>query len=87
VCAGHIGFEVLQDFRGHGYALDACRAVAPFVRTIYETVTITANPDNYASICTIERLGATFSDEVPVPPHDPAFQRGSRRKKRYQWTP
>ncbi|MGO8698819.1 MAG: GNAT family N-acetyltransferase [Limisphaerales bacterium] len=87
ICAGHIGFEVLKEFRGHSYALEACRAVAPFVRSIYRVVTITANPDNHASIRTIERLGATFSDEVPVPPHDPGFQRGARRKKRYKWTP
>jgi tagatose 1,6-diphosphate aldolase len=86
VCAGHIGFEVLQDFRGRGYALEACRALAPFVRSIYSVVTITANPDNSASIHTIEKLGATFFDEAPVPPHDPAFSAGARRKRRYQWS-
>src|SRR5690242_13754552 len=31
VCAGHIGFEVAESFRGHGDALQACRAVAAFV--------------------------------------------------------
>jgi len=87
VCAGHIGFEVLKEFRGRGYALEACRALAPFVRSLYQAVTITANPDNHASIRTIERLGAIFFDEVTVPPHDPGFQRGSQRKKRFKWTP
>jgi predicted acetyltransferase len=85
--AGHIGYQVLEPFRGHGYALEACRAVAPFVRQFYDAVTITCDPDNAASRRTIERLGALFLDEVPVPPHDPNYRRGSRRKRRYQWTP
>ena len=87
ICVGHIGYEIFEPFRGHGYALQACRAIAPFVRSIYECVTITCDPDNFASVRTIERLGANFTGEVPVPPHDPHYQSGSRRKKRYKWTP
>lgn len=87
VCAGHIGFEILEPFRGRGYALQACRAIAPFVRSIYDAVTITCDPDNRASMRTIERLGASLIDEVAVPPHDPHYQRGSRSKRRYRWTP
>ena len=87
VCAGHIGFAIREQFRGHGYALQACRAVAPFVRSIYESVTITCDPDNLASIRTIERLGARFIDEVPIPAHDPHYKRGSRSKRRYTWIP
>jgi len=87
VCAGHIGFEILESFRGHGYSLQACRAIAPFVRSVYDAVIITCDPDNQASRYTIERLGAGFTDEVTVPPHDPHFQRGSRTKRRYRWVP
>lgn len=87
VCAGHIGFEIREQYRGHGYALQACRAVAPFVRTVYDAVTITCDPDNLASRRTIERLGATFMDEVSVPEYDPHYKRGSRSKRRYRWTP
>ena len=87
VCAGHIGFEVLEGFRGHHYAFEACHAIAPFVRSVFDTVTITCDPDNGASIRTIERLGAAYVDEVAVPPHDPHYQRGSRSKRRYSWKP
>ena len=87
VCAGHIGFEILEAFRGHGYALHACRAMAPFIRSVYAAVTLTCDPDNFASRITIERLGAAFIDEIDVPPHDPHYQRGSRSKRRYRWTP
>jgi len=50
-------------------------------------VTITCDPDNWASRRTIERLGAELVDEVAVPADDPHYQRGSRTKKRYRWTP
>lgn len=85
LCAGHIGYEVLEPFRGCGYALKACRAIAPFVRTLFSTVIITSDPDNHASIRIIERLGACFLDETLVPPQDPHYQRGSRIKRRYRW--
>ncbi len=87
VCAGHIGFGIAEPFRGHGYALQACHAIAPFVRSVYEAVTITCDPGNFASRRTIEKLGAEFVDEVAVPRHDPHYQRGSRIKRRYRWTP
>ncbi|MGA2787396.1 MAG: GNAT family N-acetyltransferase [Verrucomicrobiota bacterium] len=87
LCAGHVGYEITATFRGHGFALQACRALAPFVRSFYKSVILTSNPDNSASIRTIEQLGAHFIDEVVVPPHDPHYQSGSRSKKRYQWTP
>ena len=86
-CAGHVGFEIVDRFRGRGYALQACRAIASLVRSVYGAATITCDPDNVASTRTVERLGACFVDEVPVPPHDPHYQRGSRIKRRYRWSP
>jgi len=87
VCAGHVGFEIAESFRGHGYALQACRAIAPFIRSIYPSVTITCDSDNAASRCTIERLGAEFIDEVVVPGPDPDEDPTPRIKRRYRWTP
>ena len=84
--AGHIGYQVLEPFRGHNYALQACCALAPFVRSLYPSVIITANPENYASLRTIEALRTTFLDEVVVPDHDPHFASGNRIKRRYRWT-
>lgn len=87
VCAGHVGFEIAEGFRGRGYASQACRALAPFIRSVCGVVTITCDPDNLASRRTIERVGAQFIDEVAVPTNDPHYQRGSRTKRRYRWTP
>ena len=85
IIVGHVGYEIAEVYRGHGYALQACRAFAPFVRTICPSVIITSDPENVASVRTIERLGAEFIEEVPVPPNDPQYARGSRRKRRYRW--
>jgi len=87
LCAGHIGYGVCEPFRGHAYAYQACRALAPFVRAVSPEVIITADPDNHASVRTIERLGAVFLDEMAVPEHDPHYAQGSRVKWRYRWSP
>jgi RimJ/RimL family protein N-acetyltransferase len=87
LCAGHIGYRIEERFRGHSYALQACHALAPFVRSIYKEVILTCDPDNQASIRTIERLGAMFVEEIAIPEHDPGYARGARRKRRYRWQP
>ena len=84
---GHIGFEIIQSFRGQGFARRACQALAPFVRSIYPEVILTCDPDNGASKKTIENLGATFIEKVEIPPQDPAYQSGARWKLRYRWKP
>jgi predicted acetyltransferase len=86
LCAGHIGFEILPQHRRHSYSLHACRALAPFIRKHYERVILTVDPDNVASTRTIEKLGARFVDEIEVPPDDPSYAGGARRKRRYEWT-
>jgi tagatose 1,6-diphosphate aldolase len=83
--AGHVGFEVKPMYHGHGYASKACRALVPLMNRYYDEVIFTADPDNLASIRTIEGLGACFLDEQPVPPTDPQHTRGSRIKRRYGW--
>lgn len=87
LCAGHVGFEIAPPYRGHRYALSACRALAPLARAIAAEHLITCDPDNLPSHRTIERLGAAFLDEVVVPENDPHYLRGSRTKLRFRWTP
>lgn len=85
LCAGHIGYQVEERFRGRHYAFQACCAIAPFVRSIYPAVILTCDPDNVASRKTIERLGARFLDEVPLAPADQIYHPGSCVKRRYEW--
>ena len=85
--AGHIGYEVLAPFRGRRFAYQACKAIAPLVRSIYPEVIITCDPDNIGSMRTIERLGAAFLDEVPVGKEEAGYDRKPGRKRRYLWKP
>lgn len=87
LAAGHIGFEIAERHRGHRYAANACLAAAAWVSEVSGEVVITVDPDNLPSVRTIERIGATFVDEVDVPKGDPHYLRGSLRKKRYRWIP
>jgi predicted acetyltransferase len=83
--AGHIGYAILPEHRGFSYAYHACLALAPFIRLHYDRVILTSNPENAPSIRIIEKLGASFINEVKVPVDDPAFVKGARRKRRYEW--
>lgn len=85
VIAGHIGYTILPRFRGNRYAYKACRALAPFAATLYETVIITCNPENVPSRRTIEKLRANYLGTVKVPTYDRAYQGGARVKRRYEW--
>lgn len=87
MAAGHVGFEILEKHRGNRYASKACLALAPWIATFNEPVLITTDPENLASIRTIQRIGGVFLDEVDVPEGDPHYLRGSHRKKRYLWEP
>jgi len=83
--AGHLGFAIDPEHRGSGHAFHACLALVPLMRHHYERVILTCDPENSASIRTIEKLGTYFIGEVTVPPDDPGYESGSRRKKRYMW--
>ncbi|MBL9139338.1 MAG: GNAT family N-acetyltransferase [Verrucomicrobiales bacterium] len=85
--AGHVGYEVYEEYRGHCLALRACRALAPFARMVAASHVITCDPDNAPSVRTIERLDVLFLGEVEVPPEDPQYATGSRCKRRYRWLP
>jgi predicted acetyltransferase len=87
VYAGHIGYEVLEPFRGNSFAYLACRALAPLVRMLYTEVIITCDPDNFGSMRTIEKLGAAFLEEVPVGAEEAGHPRKPGRKRRYAWKP
>jgi predicted acetyltransferase len=87
MCAGHIGYEVLPEYRGNLYSYHACKALTPFIKLHYDQVIMTVDPANLPSIRIIEKLGAKFINEIKVPADDPAYAGGARNKKRYEWKP
>jgi tagatose 1,6-diphosphate aldolase len=86
--AGHIGYEIEPQHRGHHYAARACAAVASIARHHgMHTVWITVEPDNIASRRTCERLGCHLVEIVDLPPDCDMYRAGERRKCRYRWEP
>ncbi len=54
----HIGYEVYEPYRGQRYAARSCRPLLPFARKLsINPVVITYDPQNLASVKTIESLG------------------------------
>ena len=64
-----IGFAVLPDFCGKGYAGEAAEAVVAYARDDLGLGVLTAivSPDNVASIGLIEKLGLTFESMITMP--------------------
>jgi predicted acetyltransferase len=83
--AGHIGYAVEPEHRGHHYAERACRLILPLAKAHgLDTIWITCNPDNMPSRRTCERLGAEMVEIVPLPEGDDQYQAGDREKCRYR---
>ena len=87
MCAGHVGYGILENYRGNHYSYHACKALGPFIKQHYEHVILTADPSNQPSLRTFEKLGARFINETKVTSKDPAYMNGARLKRRYEWKP
>lgn len=67
---GHIGYEVDEEYRGHGFSYQAAKLVLRVAKEYgMEFLNLVCDEDNIASYRTIERLGAV-PVEVAVPPKD-----------------
>jgi tagatose 1,6-diphosphate aldolase len=83
--AGHLGYGVAAEFRGHRYAARGCRLLLPLARAHgIHPLWITCNPDNWASRRTCELAGATLVEIVDLPEHSDMYKRGERQKCRYR---
>ncbi len=70
-----IGFAVLPDYCGQGYAGEAAAAVVAYARDDLGLGALTAivSPGNAASIRLIEKLGLTFDSMITMPGEDDAI--------------
>ena len=83
--AGHIGYGVQPEHRGHHYAARSVRLLLPLAKELgLNTVWITCDPDNLASRRSCELAGAEFVEIVDVPPDCIIFQTGHPKKCRYR---
>ena len=83
---GHIGYHIDAPFRGHHYALKACRLLKNEVRMSGKSsVVITCDPDNSPSRKTCIRLECLWEGETDVPEDLQKKYGISPRKCRYIW--
>ena len=82
---GHIGYRVHPEYRGHHYALKACRLLFKLARAHdFDHLISTCNPDNWPSRRTCERLCEEFGGElleiVDLPHDNDMYKNGERQK-------
>ncbi len=82
---GHIGFEVLETYRGNKYAARASRLLLPLAKEHgLNTLWITCDPSNEPSKKTCELIGGKLTGIVDVPKDYPMYEQGHRQKCRYR---
>lgn len=83
--AGHIGYRVEPEYRGHHYAARSCRLLFALARRHgLNPLWITCDPDNMASRRTCELVGGQLVEVVRVPRDDELFLLGQTWKCRYR---
>lgn len=84
--AGHIGYGVAAEHRGHHYAARSCRLLMPLAKLHQlNPLWITCNPDNFASRRTCELAGGRMIEIVDVPEDNDMYLAGERQKCRYRF--
>ena len=82
---GHIGYEIFEEHRGHGYAGKACRLVLEVARFHgMDRLYLTCDESNIASYRTIEKLGARLVEICTVPKTWFAWREGMEERRIYQ---
>jgi predicted acetyltransferase len=83
--AGHIGYSVHREHRGHRYASRSVKLLLPLARQLQlDPVWITCDPDNLASRRSCELAGAELVEIVDITPDYPGYEYGQRQKCRYR---
>ncbi|MEM6996489.1 MAG: GNAT family N-acetyltransferase [Myxococcota bacterium] len=83
---GHIGYGILEPYRGHHFAAKGCRAIIPIAQHHgVNPLWLTVEPHNTASRRTCERIGAEFVEIVALPADCDMYLEGQRHKCRYRW--
>ena len=83
--AGNVGYNVRSDYRGHGYAYEACRILFQIAQDEHhqQSLIITCSPDNIPSRKTLEKLDGEYVETVPVPMSHWLYRRGEKVKNIY----
>jgi predicted acetyltransferase len=83
--AGHIGYAVLERYRGHHYAARSVVLLKPLSKELgFARLWVTCDPENVASRRTLEFAGAEFVETVDVHPDCIIYKSGHPRKCRFR---
>jgi tagatose 1,6-diphosphate aldolase len=83
--AGHVGYLVEPEHRGHKYAARSVRLLIPLaLRLGLNPLWMTCDPDNFASRRTMELVGARFIEVVDVPKDCAMYDEEQPSKCRYR---
>ncbi|ERJ11780.1 GNAT family N-acetyltransferase [Haloplasma contractile] len=83
---GHIGYTVLEPYRGNSYSVKACNLIKQVAEAHdMDKLYITCNPDNDPSKRTCEKLGLVLKEIIDLPPHNDMYQQGEKQKCIYEW--
>lgn len=84
---GHIGYDILEKYRGHHYALEACKEVFKIAKDEFnlEELIITCSPDNIASYKTLTELNGELIELVDVPKGHPLYTQGEKQKNIFKY--
>ncbi len=83
---GNIGYRVLEEYRGHGYAYKACLLLFEIAKKMNMSyLLITASPDNIASNKTCEKLNCQFIETTDVPSWHALYRANDRVKNIYRF--
>ncbi len=78
---GQVGYHINEKYRGHHYALKACRLLFECAKEAgMSELLITCNPDNIPSRKTLEALGGKLEEITAVPEDHVCYQQGERMK-------
>lgn len=76
---GHIGYHIEEEYRGHHYAYQACLLLQQHLQ--FHQVILTCNPQNLASLRTIQKLGARYLETKTIPSSQRRFFTKDEKEK------
>lgn len=79
---GHVGYNILREYRGHSYAYEACKVLFEIAKSEFnmDELIITCSPDNIASYKTLQKLGGEIIELVDVPKNHHLYLIGEKQK-------
>ena len=79
LCAGHIGYGILESFSGHGYALQGLPRARALCARCFNPMSSSPLTRTTTRPCAPSNGSArSFLDEIPVAEHDPHYAHGAR---------